>query len=102
MPSTLSLCRTWDRPGFQAVLERSRAHGSTVAPVILRRLYLYLVSAAALGLLAAGLSLLGATVLLFVFNDPSADSSRAQLAIFTALTLLAAPVCAVHFRFSRR
>jgi len=70
--------------------------------VILRRLYLYLVSAAALGLLAAGLSLLGATVLLFIFNDPSADSSRAQLAIFTAMTVVAAPVWAVHFWFARR
>ena len=36
----------------------------------LRRLYLYLVSAVSLGLLAAGLALLGNTVLLFIFNDP--------------------------------
>jgi hypothetical protein len=70
--------------------------------VILRRLYLYLVSAASLALLAAGLIFLGATILLFVFNDPSADSSRAQLAIFTAMTVVALPVWGVHFWFARR
>ena len=70
--------------------------------MILRRLYLYLVSAAALALLAAGLSLLGTTVLLFVFNDPSADSNRSQLAGFTAMTLVALPVWGVHFWFARR
>jgi hypothetical protein len=70
--------------------------------VILRRIYLYLVSAAALVLLATGLTLLGATILLFVFNDPSADSSRSQLAIFTAMTVVALPVWGVHFWFARR
>jgi hypothetical protein len=70
--------------------------------VILRRLYLYLVSAAALVLLAAGLTFLGATILLFVLNDPSADSSRSQLAIYTAMTVVALPVWAVHFWFARR
>src|SRR6266851_3335854 len=70
--------------------------------MILRRLYLYLVSAAGLGLLAAGAALLGVTVLLFVFNDPSADSSRTQLAGFTAMTLVALPVWGVHFWFARR
>jgi hypothetical protein len=70
--------------------------------MILRRLYLYLVSAAGLGLLAAGLALLGSTVLLFVFNDPSAQDSRTQLAIFTAMTLVALPVWGVHFWFARR
>jgi len=70
--------------------------------MILRRLYLYLVSAAGLGLLAAGLVLLGATVLLFVFNDPTAQDSRTQLAIYTAMTLVALPVWAVHFWFARR
>jgi hypothetical protein len=70
--------------------------------VILRRLYLYVVSAAALVLLATGLTLLGATVLLFVFNDPTADSSRPQLAIFTAMTVVALPVWGVHFWFARR
>jgi hypothetical protein len=70
--------------------------------VILRRLYLYLVSAAALVVLAAGLVFLGGTVLLFVFNDPSADTSRGQLAIFTAMTVVALPVWAVHFWFAQR
>jgi hypothetical protein len=70
--------------------------------VILRRLYLYLVSAAALVLLAAGLVFLGATILLFVFNDPSADSSRGALAGFTAMTVVALPVWGVHFWFARR
>ncbi|MHB8588840.1 MAG: DUF5671 domain-containing protein [Candidatus Dormibacteraceae bacterium] len=70
--------------------------------MILRRLYLYLVSAAGLGLLATGLALLGTTVLLFPFNDPSAQASRTQLAGFTAMTLVALPVWAVHFWFARR
>jgi hypothetical protein len=70
--------------------------------VILRRLYLYLVSAAALVLLAAGLAFLGGTILLFVFNDPSADSSRTALAGFTAMTVVALPVWGVHFWFARR
>jgi hypothetical protein len=70
--------------------------------VILRRLYLYLVSAAALTLLAAGLSLLGATLLLFAFNDPSAENSRTQAAIFAAMTLVALPVWGVHFWFAAR
>lgn len=70
--------------------------------MILRRLYLYLVSAAALVLLAAGLAFLGGTILLFVFNDPSADSSRTALAGFTAMTVVALPVWGVHFWFARR
>ena len=70
--------------------------------MILRRLYLYVVSAAALMLLAAGLALLGSTILLFVFNDPSAQNSRSQLAIFTAMTVVALPVWGVHFWFAQR
>jgi hypothetical protein len=70
--------------------------------VILRRLYLYLVSAAALVMLAIGLIFVGGTILLFVLNDPSADSSRGLLAIFTAMTVVALPVWAVHFWFARR
>lgn len=68
----------------------------------LRRLYLYVVSAVSLGLLAAGLALLGTTVLLFLFNDPSGQNSRTQLAVFTALTAVALPVWAIHFWFARR
>jgi hypothetical protein len=72
--------------------------------MILRRLYLYLVSAAGLGLLAAGLTLLGTTALVFIFNAPySSDPTyRTQLAGFTAMTLVALPVWGVHFWFARR
>ena len=70
--------------------------------MILRRLYLYLVSAAGLGLLAEGLLPLGITVLLFAFNDPSARNNRTQLAFVTAMTLVALPVWGVHFWFGRR
>jgi Domain of unknown function (DUF5671) len=70
--------------------------------MILRRLYLYLVSAASLVLLASGLALLGSTALMFAFNDPSAGSSRAQLTGFTAMTVVALPVWAVHFWFAQR
>jgi hypothetical protein len=70
--------------------------------MILRRLYLYLVSAAALATLALGVSALGFTVLLFYFNDPSAQNSRTALAIWSATTLVALPVWAVHFWFARR
>ena len=70
--------------------------------MILRRLYLYVVSAAALVLLATGVIFLGGTILLFVFNDPSAESTRGQLAVFTAMTVVALPVWAVHFWFARR
>ncbi|HEY1161548.1 MAG TPA: DUF5671 domain-containing protein [Candidatus Dormibacteraeota bacterium] len=70
--------------------------------MILRRLYLYLVSAAALATVAAGLSALGFTVLMFVFNDPNADASRGALAGATAATLVALVVWGVHFWFARR
>jgi len=70
--------------------------------VILRRLYLYLVSAASLGVLAAGLALLGRTVLLFAFNDPAAQNSRGDLAVYSAMVLVALPVWGVHFLFARR
>ena len=70
--------------------------------MILRRLYLYLVSAVALATLAAGLSALGYNVLWFVFNDPSADSSRGVLASAAAATLVALVVWGVHFWFARR
>jgi hypothetical protein len=70
--------------------------------MILRRLYLYLVSAAALGTLAVGLSALGFTVLMFVFNDPNAEASRGALAGATAATAVALVVWGVHFWFARR
>lgn len=70
--------------------------------MILRRLYLYLVSAAALGTLATGLAALGYTALLFAFKDPNAESSRGALAGATAATLVALVVWGVHFWFGRR
>ena len=70
--------------------------------MILRRLYLYLVSAAALATLATGLSALGSTILLFYFNDPQAEFNRPALAAWSATTLVALPVWAVHFLFARR
>ena len=70
--------------------------------MILRRLYLYVVSAAALGTLAAGLSALGYTVLLFVFNDPNAEFNRGALGVATASTVVALVVWGVHFWFARR
>lgn len=70
--------------------------------MILRRLYLSLVSAAALVVLAVGLVFIGGTILLFLFNDPSAASSRGQLAVFTAMTVVALPVWGVHFFFAQR
>lgn len=70
--------------------------------MILRRLYLYVVSAAALIVLAAGLAVLGATILMFVFNDPSADANRGQLAVVTAMTVVALPVWGIHFFFAQR
>jgi hypothetical protein len=70
--------------------------------MILRRLYIYLVSAVALLVLAIGLVFLGTTILLFVFNDPSAEYSRTSLAGFTAATVVALPVWAIHFWFAGR
>ena len=70
--------------------------------MILRRLYLYLVSAAALLVLASGLAVLGATALLFVLNDPSANGSRGTLAISTAMSVVALPVWGIHFWFAQR
>lgn len=74
--------------------------------MILRRLYLYLVSAVALLVLAIGLVFLGITILPLVFNDPSAEYSRTLLAGFGAATIVALPVWAIHFwvasRFAKR
>jgi Domain of unknown function (DUF5671) len=70
--------------------------------MILRRLYFYLVSAAALSTLAVGVSVLGWTLLVFAFNDPAAQDSRTSLAGFMAMTLVALPVWAVHFWFANR
>src|SRR5439155_1083308 len=82
--------------------QRAPGHGSTLAPLILSRLYLYFVGAAALVVLATGLVLLGGTILLFALNDPTAETSRGQLAIFTAMTVVALPVWGIHFWFAQR
>ena len=70
--------------------------------MILRRLYLYLVSIAALAVLAFGLSALGQTVLLFVFNSTVAQYNRSSLAGFAAAVVVALPVWAIHQWFARR
>ncbi|HKV86864.1 MAG TPA: DUF5671 domain-containing protein [Candidatus Dormibacteraeota bacterium] len=69
--------------------------------MILRRLYLYIVSAASLAVLAFGLGMLGTTALLFAFNDPFAQQSRSSLATATAMVLVAGLVWAIHFWFAR-
>jgi uncharacterized protein DUF5671 len=70
--------------------------------MILRRLYLYAVSAAALATLAIGLCGLGMMVLVIVIDGPSETYSRSALAVYTAMTVVALPVWAVHFLFARR
>ncbi len=70
--------------------------------MILRRLYLYVVSAAAVGVLALGLTGVGSTLLIFLFNDPAADYSRPQLAGWLAATVVALPVWGIHQWFARR
>jgi hypothetical protein len=70
--------------------------------VILRRLYVYLVSIAALAVLAFGLSALGQTILVFAFNSPDAQYNRTSLAGYAAAVVVAFPVWAIHQWFARR
>jgi len=70
--------------------------------VILRRLYIYLVSIASLTVLAFGLANLGSTALVFLLNSPDAQFSRTALAGFTATVVVAFPVWAIHMWFGRR
>ena len=77
-------------------------HGSTVAPVILRRFYLYVVCAVSLGVLAFGVAGLGFTALYFAFRDPSSQVYRSTLGGFTAAVIVAGVVWGVHFWFARR
>jgi hypothetical protein len=70
--------------------------------VILRRLYLYLASVVGLTVLAIGLASLGATILMFVFNDPDAQYSRGSIAVFGAMSVVALPVWGVHLWFAQR
>ena len=72
--------------------------------MILRRLFVYLVGAAALILLTSGLVLLGGTILLFAFNDPTAefDSTRGQLAYYSAMVIAGLLVWAPTIIYSQR
>ncbi|HET7418875.1 MAG TPA: DUF5671 domain-containing protein [Candidatus Dormibacteraeota bacterium] len=70
--------------------------------MILRRLYLYLASVVGLVVLAVGLASLGATILMFVFNDPNAQYSRGSIAVFGAMSVVALPVWGIHFWFGQR
>ena len=74
--------------------------------MILRRLYVYLVSMASLAVLAFGLSQLGQQVLLIILNAPDSQYLRTQLAAYTATVVVALPVWAIHLwlgqRFARR
>ena len=70
--------------------------------MILRRLYIYLVSIAALAVLAFGLANLGSTALLFLLNSPDAQYSRSSLAGFTAMVVVAFPLWAIHMWLGRR
>lgn len=70
--------------------------------MILRRLYLYLVSAAALAVVAVGITGLGDTYLLYFLNDPQWQFSRPELAGYAAATIVGLPVWAIHQWFARR
>ncbi len=70
--------------------------------MILRRLYIYLVSMATLAVLAFGLANLGSTALLFLLNSPDAPSSRSSLAVFAAMVVVAFPLWAIHMWLGRR
>lgn len=64
--------------------------------MILRRLYVYVVSLVSLVVAAAGLSFLGTAILLFLFHDASANDNRAALAGYTAMVVVALPVWLLH------
>ena len=74
--------------------------------MILRRLYIYLVSIAALVVLAFGLALLGQTLLQLAFNTGDNLFNRTSLAGYTAAVVVSLPVWAIHMwfggRFARR
>ena len=70
--------------------------------MILRRLYIYLVSAAALAVFAFGLAQLGDTILEFVLRGSDTTSSRTTLAGYTAAVVVALPVWAIHLWFGGR
>jgi len=70
--------------------------------VILRRLYIYLVSAASLVVIAVGITGLGSTFILFFLNDPEWQFSRTSIAGYGAATIVGLPVWAIHMWIARR
>jgi len=70
--------------------------------VILRRLYIYLVSAASLVVVAFGISGLGSTYILYFLNDPEWQFSRTSIAGYAAATIVGFPVWAIHMWIARR
>jgi len=70
--------------------------------VILRRLYIYLVSAASLVVVAFGITGLGSTFILFFLNDPEWQFSRTSIAGYGAATIVGLPVWAIHMWIARR
>lgn len=70
--------------------------------MILRRLYLYLVSAASLVVLAIGVAGLGTTYLTFLFGDPFNEFSRSTVAGYAAAAIVALPVWGIHMWLARR
>ncbi len=70
--------------------------------MILRRLYIYLVSAASLVVVAFGITGLGSTFILFFLNDPEWQFSRTSIAGYGAATIVGLPVWAIHMWIARR
>jgi hypothetical protein len=71
--------------------------------MIQRRLYLYIVAAASLGMVLIGLANLGTTTLdLFLRPGAIASTYRDAYASFGAVTLVGVPVWAIHWGISQR
>ncbi|HEV2216418.1 MAG TPA: DUF5671 domain-containing protein [Candidatus Dormibacteraeota bacterium] len=70
--------------------------------MILRRLYIYLVSAASLVVVAFGISGLGDTYVLYFLNDPGWQDSRTAIAGYGAAIIVGLPVWAIHIWIGRR
>ncbi len=70
--------------------------------MILRRLYIYLVSAASLVVVAFGIAGLGSTFILFFLNDPEWQYSRTSIAGYGAAVIVGLPVWAIHMWIARR
>lgn len=71
--------------------------------MIQRRLYIYIVAAASLGMLVTGLTNLGTTTLDLLLRPGGITSTyRDAYAIFGALTLVGLPVWAIHWTIAQR